>query len=130
MNSYGERLADRLAAIMGSWRFILLQSFVLISWVAWNAEVDSFDPYPFILLNLALSFQAAYTGPIVLMSANRQAQIDRRRAMKNLIIDQHDHEIIIRLEMHLDRHFHELRKELGLPPLSEKLPDQSQNPVG
>ena len=130
MNSYGERLADRLAAIMGSWRFILLQSFVLIGWVVWNAEVDSFDPYPFILLNLALSFQAAYTGPIVLMSANRQAQIDRRRAMKNLIIDQHDHEIIIRLEMHLDRHFHELRKELGLPPLSEKLPDQPQNPVG
>jgi uncharacterized membrane protein len=130
MNSFGERLADRLAAIMGSWRFILLQSFVLLAWVVWNAETNSFDPYPFILLNLALSFQAAYTGPIVLMSANRQAQIDRRRAMKNLIIDQQDHEVIIRLEMHLDWHFHQLRKELGLPPLSKKLPDQSQNPIG
>lgn len=129
MNPFGERLADRLAAIMGSWRFILLQTVALVSWVIWNVEANSFDPYPFILLNLALSFQAAYTGPILLMSANRQAQLDRRRAIKNLIIDQQDHEVIIRLEMHLDRHFHELRKELGLPPLSEKLPDQPQNPI-
>ena len=74
MNPFGERLADRLAAIMGSWRFILLQTVALVSWVIWNVEANSFDPYPFILLNLALSFQAAYTGPILLMSANRQAR--------------------------------------------------------
>lgn len=115
MNStLAERLADRFAAIVGSWRFILLQSAVLSVWVVYNYLYQSFDPYPFILLNLMLSFQAAYTGPILLMSSNRQAQVDRRRAVKNLLIDQHDHEIIIKLEHHIDMHFHELRRELGL----------------
>jgi uncharacterized membrane protein len=115
MTSLGERLADRFAAIVGSWRFIIIQSVMLLGWVVYNVvDGNGFDPYPFILLNLMLSFQAAYTGPILLMSGNRQAQVDRRRAMKNLIIDQQDHEIIIRLQQHLDQHFHELRKELGL----------------
>jgi uncharacterized membrane protein len=115
MNStLSERLADRFAAIVGSWKFIIFQSTVLSIWVAYNYVYASFDPYPFILLNLMLSFQAAYTGPILLMSSNRQAQVDRRRAVKNLLIDQHDHEIIIKLEQHIDQHFHELRHELGL----------------
>jgi len=115
--SLGERWADRFAAIVGSWRFIVIQTTLLTVWVLYNIFAgNGFDPYPFILLNLALSFQAAYTGPILLMSSNRQAQIDRRRAIKNLIIDQQDHEVIIRLEKHLDNHFHELRKELGLGP--------------
>lgn len=124
MPTLGERLADRFAAIVGSWRFILIQSFLLIGWVVYNLlGSNTFDPYPFILLNLMLSFQAAYTGPILLMSANRQAQVDRRRAMKNLIIDQQDHAVIIRLEQHLDYHFHELRKELGLDTEKHPTPD-------
>jgi uncharacterized membrane protein len=111
-----ERIADRVAAVIGSWRFIIIQSTLLAGWVLWNIlSNEKFDEYPFILLNLMLSFQAAYTGPVLLMASNRQAQIDRRRAMKNLIIDQQDHEIIIRLERHIDRHFHELAARFGVP---------------
>jgi uncharacterized membrane protein len=86
--SLGERLADRIAAEIGSWRFIVLQTLVFAVWIAANAMawVGAWDPYPFILLNLVLSFQAAYTAPIIMMSQNRQAEVDRLRAMS-------DHEI-------------------------------------
>jgi uncharacterized membrane protein len=78
-----ERLADSVAATIGSWRFILLQSCLLAAWIAGNALSGSgaWDPYPFILLNLMLSFQAAYTAPIIMMSQNRQSEIDRGRAL-------------------------------------------------
>ncbi|MGC4192502.1 MAG: DUF1003 domain-containing protein [Thermomicrobiales bacterium] len=61
---------------MGSWRFIIIQTAILISWIALNVIgwTHHWDPYPFILLNLALSFQAAYSAPIIMMSQNRQAQ--------------------------------------------------------
>src|SRR5687767_13909808 len=74
----GEHMADILTRALGSWRFILLQSLLLILWIALNiaAWVEHWDPYPFILLNLVLSFQAAYTAPVILMSQNREAQID------------------------------------------------------
>jgi len=115
MVSYSERLADRLSAIIGSWKFILVQTGILLIWVTVNAlGITHFDEYPFILLNLFLSIQAAFTGPILLLSANRQAEVDRRRAIKNLVIDEQDHEVIIRLEQHLDRHFHELKRSLGM----------------
>jgi uncharacterized membrane protein len=106
---FGERAADRFAAVVGSWSFIMLQTFCLVSWVLYNIIYpDIFDKYPFILLNLVLSFQAAYTGPILLMSANRQSKIDRNRAIKNLKIDQDAHSLIIALEKHIDNHFHKL----------------------
>lgn len=115
--TFAERLADRFAAVIGSWRFILIQTTLLICWIIYNVTGGHiFDEYPFILLNLLLSIQAAFTGPILLLSANRQATIDRRRAMKNLIIDQQDHAIIIRLEQHLDNHFHELLRKLKTCP--------------
>lgn len=59
------RIADRVKALIGSWRFILIQSVLLLLWIALNvtAYVAAWDPYPFILLNLLLSFQAAYTAP-------------------------------------------------------------------
>jgi uncharacterized membrane protein len=80
--SFGERLADRVAATMGSWSFIIVQSVILVIWMILNvtAYVQQWDPYPFILLNLALSFQAAYAAPIIMMSQNRQAAIDRAAA--------------------------------------------------
>jgi uncharacterized membrane protein len=67
---------------MGSWTFIIIQSFLLVAWIALNvtAYVQQWDPYPFILLNLALSFQAAYAAPFIMMSQNRQQDIDRRSA--------------------------------------------------
>ena len=85
--SFAERAADGVAALVGSWRFILAQSFVLALWIAANIGAARWDPYPFILLNLVLSFQAAYAAPIIMMSQNRQAQIDRRRAIEDFDIN-------------------------------------------
>ena len=77
----GERIADLVAAITGSWTFIVAQTLLLSLWIAINSlSGKPWDPYPFILLNLALSFQAAYAAPIIMMAQNRQAAIDRRRA--------------------------------------------------
>ena len=79
----GERLADAVAATVGSWRFITIQSALLVGWLVANAVfgAGAWDPYPFILLNLMLSFQAAYTAPIIMMSQNRQSDVDRDRAV-------------------------------------------------
>ncbi|HWT97191.1 MAG TPA: DUF1003 domain-containing protein [Terriglobales bacterium] len=76
----GERVSDVVAATVGSWRFIIIQSILLVIWIILNVLAWQYrwDPYPFILLNLALSFQAAYTAPIIMMSQNRQAAIDRQ----------------------------------------------------
>ena len=80
--SLGQRAADGVAATLGSWGFVICQSVVLLGWILWNvASGHGFDPYPFILLNLALSFQAAYSAPIIMMSQNRQSEIDRKRAI-------------------------------------------------
>jgi len=78
----GQRIADRLATVMGSWGFIIVQSVLLAIWIVMNvaAYMQHWDPYPFILLNLALSFQAAYAAPIIMMSQNRQAAKDRLMA--------------------------------------------------
>ena len=78
----GQRIADRLATVMGSWAFIIIQSIILAFWITLNviAYINHWDPYPFILLNLALSFQAAYAAPIIMMSQNRQAAKDRLMA--------------------------------------------------
>ena len=78
----GQRIADTVAATMGSWRFIIIQSIILLVWILLNvtAYIQQWDPYPFILLNLALSFQAAYAAPFIMMSQNRQQDIDRKHA--------------------------------------------------
>ena len=78
----GQRIADYVASTMGSWRFIIIQSTILFLWIVLNvtAYIQKWDPYPFILLNLALSFQAAYAAPFIMMSQNRQQDIDRKKA--------------------------------------------------
>ena len=78
--SRGELIADRVAATIGSWPFIIIQSILLLVWVYINSVeffTHRWDLYPFILLNLVLSFQATYAGPIVLLAGNRHAQKDR-----------------------------------------------------
>jgi uncharacterized membrane protein len=77
--SFGERLADRIAAGIGSWRFLIVQSILVSAWVLANIWLlrHPFDPYPLILLNLLFSVQAAYTGPVLLLAGNRQSQKDR-----------------------------------------------------
>jgi uncharacterized membrane protein len=93
----GQRIADQVAATMGSWKFIIIQSVILLAWIALNvtAFVEQWDPYPFILLNLALSFQAAYAAPFIMMSQNRQQDIDRQSA-------EHDHQINIKAELEIE----------------------------
>lgn len=86
--SWGDKAADTIAEVVGSWRFIAIQSALLFAWIVFNAlSADRVDPYPFILLNLMLSFQAAYTAPVIMMSQNRQAEIDRRRSIEDYDIN-------------------------------------------
>jgi uncharacterized membrane protein len=93
----GERIADKVAAIVGSWRFIIIQSVILALWIVANvvAYWQHWDPYPFILLNLVLSFQAAYAAPIIMMSQNRQAQIDRKEA-------ENDYRVNVKAELEIE----------------------------
>ena len=118
----GERVADRIAGGVGSWPFIITQSILLAAWILANGILITgwlggkpFDPYPFILLNLVLSFQAAYTGPVVLMSQNRQSAKDRDEA-------EHDYEINREA---LDRLRH---LEEGQARIHELLARLAQNP--
>ncbi len=85
----GQRIADTVAATMGSWRFIIIQTTILVAWITLNiiAWISHWDPYPFILLNLALSFQAAYAAPFIMMSQNRQQDVDRLKAEKDFKIN-------------------------------------------
>jgi uncharacterized membrane protein len=78
----GQKLADAVTNLIGSWPFIVIQTAFLALWIVVNAVAwrQHWDPYPFILLNLVLSFQAAYSAPIIMMSQNRQAAQDRLKA--------------------------------------------------
>jgi uncharacterized membrane protein len=93
----GQSIADAVASTMGSWRFIIVQSTILAAWIALNilAWVRHWDPYPFILLNLALSFQAAYAAPFIMMSQNRQQDVDRQRA-------EEDYKINVKAELEIE----------------------------
>jgi uncharacterized membrane protein len=85
----GQRAADAVARLVGSWRFIIIQSCFLGAWLVVNGVgwILAWDPYPFILLNLVLSFQAAFTAPIIMMSQNRQEARDRVDAEQDYAID-------------------------------------------
>jgi uncharacterized membrane protein len=93
----GQKIADQVAATMGSWPFIIIQSLILFVWIVLNvtAFVEKWDPYPFILLNLALSFQAAYAAPFIMMAQNRQQDIDRKEA-------ENDYQINIKAELEIE----------------------------
>jgi uncharacterized membrane protein len=80
--TFGERMADNVAGAIGTWRFLILQGLIIVAWIAANLILllnHGWDPYPFILLNLMFSIQAAYTGPVLLLAGNRSAQHDRLR---------------------------------------------------
>jgi uncharacterized membrane protein len=82
---------------MGSWAFIIIQTVLLAIWIVLNvtAFVEKWDPYPFILLNLALSFQAAYAAPFIMMAQNRQQDIDRKHA-------EEDYKVNIKAELEIE----------------------------
>ena len=102
--NFGEKAADKIASGMGSWKFIIIQSVILVIWVALNltAWFLHWDPYPFILLNLALSFQAAYAAPIIMMSQNRTAARDRRKSEADLATDRKSERGIAAIQKHLN----------------------------
>jgi uncharacterized membrane protein len=110
--SFGDRLADRVAAVGGSWGFIIAFGVVLFGWMLLNSGVlqmlgmEAFDAYPYIFLNLMLSMLAAIQAPVIMMSQNRQSEKDR-------ITARHDYEVnlrtqleILRLSRRLDRFTH------------------------
>src|SRR5215469_8118839 len=103
--TFGQRVADQFANMMGSWTFIIIQTMVLIVWVTINvlAWAWRWDPYPFILLNLALSFQAAYAAPIIMMSQNRQASKDRVQAENDYSINVKAEEEVKAIMHHLEQ---------------------------
>lgn len=95
----GQRAADKVASFGGSWAFILLFALTLVAWIALNSFIlvnydASFDPYPYILLNLFLSMLASVQAPLILMSQNRQAEIDRKNA-------EHDYEVNLKAELEI-----------------------------
>jgi len=99
----GQRAADRVAAIVGSWRFIIVQSTILVAWAWLNlfAWSHHWDPYPFILMNLFLSLQAAYTAPMLMMSQNRLAARDRLEAHNDFEINRKAEEEVRAILDHL-----------------------------
>jgi uncharacterized membrane protein len=95
----GQRIADKVAAFGGSWRFIIIFGTILVAWIVLNSVAlarihDSFDPYPYILLNLFLSMLAAIQAPVIMMSQNRQAAKDRLDAA-------HDYEVNLKAELEI-----------------------------
>jgi uncharacterized membrane protein len=135
----GQKVSDGVAATMGSWRFIIIQSSILVIWLALNITgiVFRWDPYPFILLNLMLSFQAAYAAPIIMMSQNRQAQKDRIMAESDYrtnikgeeetrhIMEHLDHQdtVILQLVKRIEEQHQELKEHLARfdPAMAQKL---------
>ena len=96
----GERMADKVAEFGGSWTFIILFGLFLVTWALLNIALAmrAFDPYPFIFLNLLLSMLAAIQAPIIMMSQNRQAKVDRENA-------EHDYAVNLKAELEiLDLH--------------------------
>jgi uncharacterized membrane protein len=100
----GQRAADLVARQMGSWRFILVQAAALLLWLAVNsaAWLRGWDPYPFILLNLVLSFQAAFAAPVIMMSQNRQAARDRLDAEQDYAVDRRAELEVVAIHARLD----------------------------
>ena len=94
--TFGQRIADGFASLMGSWTFIIVQTLILAFWVIINilqaTRMIHWDEYPFIFLNLALSFQAAYSAPIIMMSQNRSSEKDRLAA-------EIDHQVNVKAEV-------------------------------
>ncbi len=104
-STIGDRLSDSVANGMGSWKFIIWQTVIVLIWMVLNivAFVQHWDPYPFILLNLIFSTQAAYAAPIIMMSQNRQSQRDRIQADSDYNTNVEAKKEIEALQIHLNK---------------------------
>ncbi len=103
--NFGQVLADKLALAMGSWPFIIVQTVLIMLWVIFNfvGYIYHWDPYPFILLNLLFSVQAAYAAPVIMMSQNRQSERDRHQALEDYQTNVEAKKEIEELQMALSR---------------------------
>lgn len=112
--TFGQKLADKLAAKVGSWPFLIGQSTILAGWVGCNLMpgVPHWDESPFILLNLVFSFASAYTAPIVLMSQNRQSDEDREHARLNYQVNVQTAENLQLLQTKMDQVYSQKLAEL------------------
>src|SRR5215470_14774609 len=133
----GQRVADRVAGTMGSWRFIITQATIMVIWITLNLVgwFYHWDIYPFVLLNLAMSAQAAFATPLIMMSQNRQAEKDRLTAQNDYqtdckgeeevrhIMDHLDHQddLILQIVKRLEEQHMEMRERLArLDPVTAK----------
>jgi uncharacterized membrane protein len=119
--TFGERVADGVARLGGSWTFIGVFIGLLLSWIVYNyssAGSRAFDPYPFIFLNLLLSMIAALQAPLIMMSQNRQAEMDRQMAA-------HDYEVNLKAEIEIMA-LHEKMDALRSDQLAALLAKQQQ----
>lgn len=107
----GQKIADKIASFGGSWHFITIFALLLAFWMLYNLfSINSLDPYPFILLNLILSCLSALQAPIIMMSQNRQEQIDRQRNENDYKVNLKTEIIIQDLHCKLDTILEELEK--------------------
>lgn len=107
----GNKIADKLSNLVGSWTYIGFQTAIFLTWVGINLGAPKGarpDPYPFSLLNLFVGFMSAYTGPVLLMASNRQSEHDRKKILESLSLDQKTEA----LTKHIDTHMHELKNIL------------------
>jgi uncharacterized membrane protein len=120
--SFGERLADHVAAVGGSWGFIIAFGIILVTWMGWNqltkGHALAFDPYPFIFLNLMLSMLAAIQAPVIMMSQNRAAARDRQAS-------EHDYVVNLRAELEI-MHLHDKVDAIRDQQLLELLKRQNE----
>jgi uncharacterized membrane protein len=136
----GQKVADKVASGMGSWRFIIIQTTILAVWVILNTAawwVWKWDAYPFIAMNLLLSCQAAYAAPVIMMSQNRQAEKDRLTAQNDFQTDMkgeveiryimehldHQDELIFQIIQRLEAQHEEMLERLSRldPEMAKKL---------
>lgn len=135
----GQRVADRVATTMGSWRFIITQASIMAVWIMLNLVgwFYHWDLYPFVLLNLAMSAQAAFATPLIMMSQNRQSEKDRLTAQNDFLTDckgeeeirflmnhlDHQDEVLLQLVKRIEEQHLELKEHLAHldPTLAQKL---------
>jgi uncharacterized membrane protein len=119
----GQKISDTVAKTVGSWKFIIIQSICILAWITHNSvnSENIWDPYPFILLNLMLSFQAAYTAPAIMMSQNRLSEIDRQQASNDFEVN-----VKAELEIELLHQKIDMMKEKELYALAKAVESLSQ----
>ena len=123
VNTAGQRAADRLAKLAGSWTFVISFAVFIFIWIVINAVIllsRAFDPFPFILLNLLLSCLAAIKAPLIMMSQNRQEEKDRQRA-------QNDYKVNLKTEV-IIRDIHDQLDEVRLMVKQLQAAEQGKEP--